>query len=86
MHAVVVEVEIQDEAEARKGLEDVVTMVKQAPGFVAGYWVQLDSGHGTSICVFETQEQADAGKPPAEGSAPGVKMTGVSVGEVLASA
>ena len=66
MHAVVVEVEILDDAEARKGLEDVVTMVKQTPGFVAGYWVRLDSGHGTSVCVFETREQADAGAPPAD--------------------
>ncbi len=61
-------------------------MVKRAPGFVAGYWVRLDSGHGTSVCVFETREQADAGTPPADTPAPGVKMTSTRVGEVLASA
>jgi hypothetical protein len=86
MHAVIVQVEILDDAEARKGLEDVVAMVKQAPGLVAAYWVRLDDRHGTSIAVFETEEQAHAGKPPADGSAPGVKMTSVAVGEVLASA
>ena len=49
MHAVVVEVEIQDDAAARKGLEDVVATVKQAPGLVAGYWIRLDERHGTSV-------------------------------------
>jgi hypothetical protein len=86
VHAVVVEVEIQDDAAARKGLEDVVATVKQAPGLVAGYWIRLDERHGTSVVIFETQEQAHAAKPPADGSAPGVRMPNVSVGEVLASA
>ena len=85
MHAVIVEVEIVDVAEARQGLEDVVANVKQAPGVVAGYWVRLDAGHGTSVVVFETEEQANAAKPPAGGDAPGVKMTSSRVGEVLAS-
>jgi len=86
MHALVVEVEIQDDAEARKGLEDVVATVKQAPGFVAGYWIRRAGGLGTSVVVFETEEQAHAAKPPADGFAPGVEMTSVSFGEVLASA
>ena len=60
--------------------------VKQAPGFVAGYWIRVDDRHGTSVVVFETEEQAGAAGPPADGSAPGVTMTSVSVGEVLASA
>ncbi len=86
MHAVVVEVEIQDDAEARAGLEDVVATVKQAPGFVAGYWIRVGDRNGTSVVVFESQEQAEAARPPSDGSAPGVKMTSVTVGEVLASA
>ncbi len=34
--------------------------VKQAPGFVAGYWIRRRRRHGTSFVVFETQEQAQA--------------------------
>ena len=85
MYAVVVEVEILDDAEARKELENVVAMVKQSPGLVTGHWVRLDEGHGTSIVLFETEEQANAAKPPPGGDASGVKMTSIRVGEVLAS-
>jgi hypothetical protein len=86
MHAVVVEVAIHDPVAAREGLEQVVPAVARAPGFVAGYWVRLDEGHGTSIAVFETEEQATAARPPADGGAPGVTMTSITIGEVLASA
>jgi hypothetical protein len=86
MHAVVVTVDIQDPDAARQGLEQVVPSVSQAPGFVAGYWIRLDDGHGTSIAVFENEEQARASVPPEGASAPGVTMTGITVGEVLAHA
>ena len=86
MHAVVVNVEINDPDAARQGLAELVPQVKSAPGFVAGYWVRVDDTHGTSVVVFETEDQARAGAPPADGAAPGVTMTGVSIGEVLASA
>jgi hypothetical protein len=86
MYAVVVEVTIDDPEAARQGLEQIVPAVAQAPGFVAGYWVRLGEGRGTSIAVFETEEQATAARPPADGGAPGVTMTGVAIGEVLATA
>ena len=86
MHAVVVNVEITDPDAARQGLAEIVPQVTSAPGFVAGYWVRIDDRRGTSVVVFETEDQARAGAPPADGSAPGVTMTSVSVGEVLASA
>jgi hypothetical protein len=85
MYAVVVEVDILDDAEARKELENVVATVKEFPGLVAGHWVRLDERHGTSFVLFETEEQANAAKPPAGGDAAGVKMTSIRVGEVLAS-
>jgi hypothetical protein len=85
MYAVVVEVDILDDTEARKELENVVAMVKEFPGLVAGHWVRLDERHGTSLVLFETEEQANAAKPPAGGDATGVKMTSIRVGEVLAS-
>ena len=85
MHAVVVEVEILDADAARQGLVDVVAMTKQAPGLVAGYWVRVGDNRGTSVVVFETEAQANAAKPPSGADAHGVRMTSVSVGEVLAS-
>lgn len=87
MWAVVVNVEINDPAEARAGLEEVVAGVRQAPGFVAGYWIQLEDGHGTSIAVFDaSEEQVRAGMPEQGSSARGVTMTSVQIGEVLAHA
>jgi hypothetical protein len=87
MHAVIVDVEVHDREAAQKGLEEqVLPMVKGAPGFVAGYWVHLDDTHGTSVVVFETKEQALGGIPEEGGDAPGVTFTRVVDGEVLASA
>jgi hypothetical protein len=86
MHAHVVNVDIADSDTARKGLEEVVTTVKAAPGFVAGYWIQLDEAHGTSVAVFETEEQARAVAPPVGGGMEGVTITSVQVGEVVGSA
>ena len=85
MYAVVIEVDILDDTGARKELENVVAMVKEFPGVVSGNWVRLDDRHGMSLVLFETEEQANAAKPPAGGDATGVKMTSIRVGEVLAS-
>ena len=86
MHAHVVSVDITDSEVARKGLEELVPTVKAAPGFVAGYWIQLDEGHGTSVSVFETEEQARAVAPPVGGGMGGVTVTSVQFGEVVGSA
>jgi hypothetical protein len=87
MHAVVVDVEITDLDAAREGLEQLVPAVTQAPGFVAAWWLSFDDGTGTSIAVYESEEQARAGAPPSTGgSAPGVTMTRIVFGEVLAGA
>jgi hypothetical protein len=87
MYAVVATVDITDEDAARKALaEQVIPMVKQAPGFVGGYWVRLDEGQGTSVVVFETEEQARAGAPEVGGGLPGVTFTSVMFGEVAGNA
>jgi hypothetical protein len=86
MHAHVVNVDITDSDAATKGLEELVPTVKAAPGFVAGYWIRLDEGHGTSVTVFDTEEQARAAAPPVGGGMDGVTVTGVQFGEVLGSA
>ncbi len=44
---------------------------RRRPGFVAAYWVRLDDTHGTSVAVFETEEQARAAAPPADGNRTG---------------
>ena len=86
MHAHVVNVDITDSDAATKGLEELVPTVKAAPGFVHGYWIRLDDTHGTSVAVFETEEQARAVAPPVGGGMDGVTVTSVQIGEVLGSA
>jgi hypothetical protein len=87
MYAVVAMVDITDGEAATTALsEQVVPMVKQAPGFVGGYWVRLDEGHGMSVVVFETEEQARVGAPEAGARSPGVTFTSVTFGEVVGHA
>jgi hypothetical protein len=89
MHAVLTNVTIKDTATAEGYLRDqVVPNVKQAPGFVAGYWVR-DEGEGNGVIVFESE---DAARQAAEriseriGQNPAVTLNSVKVGEVVADA
>ncbi|MFZ0667739.1 MAG: hypothetical protein WAM97_18480 [Acidimicrobiales bacterium] len=89
MWAVVITVDINDIDEAKRSLdEDLVPMVRQQAGFVGGYWIQLDGGHGTSVELFESESQAREAFPEGGSSAssPGVTITGIEVGEVIAHA
>ena len=86
MHAHVVNVDITDQDAAQKGLGELVPTVKASPGFVAGYWIRLDDTHGTSVSVFDTEDQARTAAPPVGGGMDGVTVTGVQIGEVLGSA
>ena len=87
MHAVVVNVTVHDREAATRALSDqVVPRLSQARGFVAGYWVALSNGKGTSVAVFDSQ---DAARTVAEQLQPGgefVTFDSVEVGEVVASA
>jgi hypothetical protein len=89
MHAVVVSVTIDDFEEAVADLrERVVPQVKQAPGFVAGYWVSLD-GHqrGRGVIAFESEDAARQAATMIEAAADtGVTIESVEVGEVAAHA
>jgi hypothetical protein len=89
MHAVLTNVTIKDVATAEAYLRDqVVPNVKQAPGFVAGYWTR-DEGEGNGVVVFESE---DAARQAAErigervGQNPGVTLNSVKVSEVVANA
>ncbi len=63
MHAVVSHVSIQSghEDESLEHLRtNVVPRVKQAPGAVAGYWLNPEGGKGFAFIVFESEEAARA--------------------------
>ena len=92
MHALVVSVNIapnQFEG-AQKALRDnVVPRVKQAPGFVKGYWTaNADRTQGWSIAVFKSEQDANnAAAMARQGPMPaGVTQTSLDVREVVADA
>jgi len=59
-------------------------MIKQSPGFVAGYWMNLDDHNGTSFVVFDTEENARASAPAkGPGPMPGVTITSVRFARVV---
>jgi hypothetical protein len=87
MHAVVLNVTVNDADAAPAALQDqVVPQVSATPGFVAGYWVGLDGGRGTAVVVFESEDAARSAA--AQAQLPGDFMTfdSVEVGEVVANA
>lgn len=87
MYAVVVKVSIGDPEKAQQGLrEQVIPRVKQAPGFVAGYWTRSEGGDdGLSIVVMETEDAArQAAQQLRAGGAPEtVTIESVEVREVV---
>ncbi len=63
--AIVIHANISGPAEAKRGLdEEVIPMMKGAPGFLGAYFVAVDDSHGASIEVFENEVQARAAAPP----------------------
>jgi len=87
MHAIVIHTNIADLAEAKRGLsEEVIPMMKGAPGFLGAYFVAVDDRHGVSIEVFETEEQARSAAPPEGAEAPGVTIGSLQFGEVIGTA
>lgn len=87
MHAIVIHAGITDLAEAKRGLtEEVIPMMKGAPGFLGAYFVAVDDTHGVSIEVFETEEQARAAAPPEGAEVHGVTLDTLQSGAVIGSA
>jgi hypothetical protein len=87
MHAVVVNVTINDREGAQQALtSDVVPNASQAPGFVAGYWVALGNNKGTSTVVFESEDTARAAAERIQQGREFVTFDSVQVGEVVGSA
>jgi hypothetical protein len=87
MHAVVLNVTVNDEDAARAALRDqVVPQVSGTPGFVAGYWVGLDGGRGTAVVVFESEDAARSAAAEAQPPGDLLSFDSVEVGEVVANA
>jgi hypothetical protein len=90
MYAVVVNVSIASGqlAAARKAVnEQVVPRVRQAPGFVKGYWtVRDDSSAGTLMTIFKTKQDADSAVTMVRNTPPppGVTLNSAEVREVIA--
>ena len=90
MHAVLVNVTIQDLNQATQMLEEeIVPRASAAPGFVAGYWTRSDDNRGVAMIVFESEDGARgvadmiSQGPPNPGA---VTLEGVEVREVVAHA
>jgi hypothetical protein len=90
MHAVVINVTINDESTATARLrEEIVPQVSGTPGFVTGYWVRLSGTKGASTVVFESEDAAQGlastmrDQPGGDGS---VTLDSIEVGEVVANA
>ena len=87
MHAVVINVTVNDREAATAALQNqVVPQVSQAPGFVAGYWVGLEGGRGTSIVAFESEDAARAASENVQAPGDFVTFDSVEVGEVVGHA
>ena len=86
MHAVIVSVTIHDGEEATNNLRsEIVPRVKQAPGFVAGYWVRVGNGdQGRGTMVFESEDAARAvAEQIQQNPTSAVTLDSVDVGEVV---
>jgi hypothetical protein len=88
MHAVVVNVTVHDREAATAQLDNVVVPgVSQAPGFVAGYWVALAGGKGTSVVAFDSEDAARTASEQLQAPPGGfVTFDSVEVGEVVGHA
>jgi hypothetical protein len=87
MHAVVVNVTINDREAAERALnEQLVPRVSQIPGFVAGYWTIKDDT-GLTMIVFESEDAANAMSEMARSVVPdAMSLDDVEVREVAAHA
>jgi hypothetical protein len=87
MHAVVVNVTINDPEAAERALrEQLVPRVSQLPGFVTGYWTMKDNT-GLTMLVFDSEDTANAMSRQAQATVPSaMTFRDVEVREVAAHA
>lgn len=71
MHAVVVNVTINDRAAAESELRyQLVPWASQAPGFVTGYWTIKDD-NGLTMIMFESEDAANQMSEQVRSAVPG---------------
>ena len=71
---------------SRNITEMFVPLLRQAPGFVAYYWLDTGAGTGASLCVFEDQASAEAALALAADDGPTYLAGLVSPPEILTGA
>jgi hypothetical protein len=81
------------EAAQRQGLHDfIVPSVRQAPGFVAGYWtLDRDSSESVAFILFDSRDTAGNFAENVRANAPnqvavGIELLSIRVSEITASA
>jgi hypothetical protein len=87
MHAVVVNVTINDSEAAERALrEQLVPRVSQLPGFVTGYWTVRENT-GLTMLIFDSEDAANAMRGLAEATVPpAMTFKDAEVREVAAQA
>jgi hypothetical protein len=87
MHAVIVNVTINDSDAAERDLkEQLLPRVSQIPGFVAGYWTVKDDS-GLTMLVFESEAAANGMRELVSSTVPdAMTFQGAEVREVVAHA
>jgi hypothetical protein len=87
MHAVVVNVTINDRAALQSELHDqLVPWASQTPGFITGYWTIKDD-NGLTMIMFESQDAATRMSEQVRAAVPGaMTLANVDVREVVAHA
>ena len=88
MHAIVFRITIHDQKESDRLLrEDFVPGMTQAAGFLAGYWVTSGENKGTSMIIFESEEDVQrvlqSADPP---QTEAFTLESLETGEVVAHA
>ena len=90
MHAALVRVSIPGgatDARLKNLREQVVPMVSSAPGFVAGYWLDVVDDKGFAFVLYDDEASAKAAAPPpGTDMGEGVTIDSVEIREVLAKA
>jgi hypothetical protein len=89
MHAAVVRANVPGgvtDARLKDLKGQIAPMVSAAPGFVAGYWLDVVDDKGLAIIVFEDEAAAKASAPPAGSDmGNGVTIDSVEFRAVLAN-
>jgi hypothetical protein len=65
---------------------ELLPRVKQADGFIGGYWLDPSAGEGLGLILFDEEEQARRASLPELWQAPGVTIESVNVSRVAATA